>query len=32
LARGLLEDAGLVVDMVSNGRDAVARARVEATR
>ena len=27
VARGLLEDAGLVVDMVSNGRDAVARAR-----
>ena len=29
VARGLLEDAGLVVDMVSNGREAVARAAVE---
>lgn len=27
VARGLLEDAGLVVDMASNGRDAVERAR-----
>ena len=27
VARGLLEDAGLVVDMASNGRDAVEQAR-----
>ena len=29
LARGLLLDAGLLVDMVSNGQEAVERARVE---